>query len=446
MSCFGRVIALVLTLFACISPVLAEGIADKYERYTTPPDPRQWKLGRDGNGGFSARPTVKVAKEAAGEMVFNCTLGGVEANSNGKKRCDPVKAASNMFGDYLKLEAGAELNYWQPSMNGFSIVNYETMGFQGYNFSAAMGLLRGAPILTVSYHAPFDGASRQRELMRAGNESSAMGMEQFKAALNFTQYIGKGVDAFIDKDKYKLSSYFLKTLGSFKPEYKFQSFFGEATAKDAIAIVGAGATRQGNVLNSGVTALNPGQTLSFRTTFETVRASIDVLAGAYSKDNHNGNLSVRLGYFDTKYRRPTVNGHPGVNYFTCGTCGAGSRYLLFDTAFRSRGFGMDADFRGEGADWSGNFGVGLDIGIDNSVKVAASSIDLYPKGISYIGTNLRAGLNYTYFRFGTVVSAFVGFDVEVASHAWTTGSSAAGKLYGDSDTNERISIKTGIRF
>ncbi|KIL98206.1 hypothetical protein CCC_01267 [Paramagnetospirillum magnetotacticum MS-1] len=448
MSYCRGVAVFAVALITGISSALAEGAVDKLDRYTTPPEPRQWKFGEDGGGGFHTKPSADKVRNTAKDCAAQIASDVVASNASGQTKdgCAPFKSLQSLWGPFLKLDAGAEANFWQPNASGIRIVDYDTTGFKGYSLSASFGLMDGAPILSASYRAPFDGTSRQRELMRAGGTSSPTGMEQFNVALEMTKHMGLAADWLFGPAKSGFGPYLFRTIGSFKPSYQFQHFFGLAQAHSNIAIIGAGATQQGNILTGGVTALNPGQAMSFRTNFESVRASVDLLAGSVPKKTDGTDASFRIGYFDTKYRRPTVNGHAGADYFVCNTCGAGWRYYLFDTTFRSRGMMLDAEFSGKGQQWSAYFGAGIDIGIDNDVRVTNSSINLYPRGISYFGSRLRAGYQYDFLGKDEIAGIFLRLDGEIASHAWVSEGSIMGRLYGDSDMNERISASLGIRF
>ncbi len=107
---------------------------------------------------------------------------------------------------------------------------------------------------------------------------------------------------------------------------------------------------------------------------------------------------------------------------------------------------IDVDMTGKGQKWSLNLGAGLDIGIDNDVRVTKSTINLYPNGISYFGSRLRGTYQYDFFGKDDIAGVFVRLDAEVVSHAWVSKGSFLGRFYGDSDMNERISASVGIRF
>lgn len=433
MGALEKLIASGIAIIAGISPALALDVP-------SPPQPRQWNFGTKGDGkaGFVS-PNTKDAAIRIGKCAMDISDASKSA-TDADQPCSIIEALTSSIIPFLTLDASLQTNFWQPDVNGFEIVDYDTTGFKGYKLEGKVGLMWNHPVIQAKYEAPFEGASRQRDLLRPEIGKTQMGMEEIKLAGELASFLGPAFDSRFRDEKYNWPGVLVHTLGSFKAEYKYQSFFGSAKANNDIAIVGAGASRQGNVLTGGVTPLNPGQAVAFRTDFETVRGSIDLLAGVEGTRKPNSEVGLRVGYFDTRYRRPTVNGHPGIQYFICSTCGPNRRYLLFDTTFQSRGLMLGFNADGRSKEWEGGIGGGLDIGIDNDVKVTASAIDLYPKGVNYVGGSLSAYLRYKFYNEGRH-HAFLAGEAEISSHSWY-----AGKFKGDADLTEKLALKLGFHF
>jgi len=380
-----------------------------------------------------------------GQYTLDGAQYDVDNNKNNKKDPDELKNQPSLYdnlGLNVNFETGTEFNFWQPKNSGLEIVDYDTTGFMGYYVFGQVGVLPGSPIVTIKYSAPFEGTSTQKELLRIDEKKQKSGYEDFLIRFGLGSIVNELIAANNQSGHPEFFRSLSRFLGSFEPSYNAQHFFGNVKAYQPIAVVGPGTVQTGSVLSGGISPLNPGEHLSFRTSFEMYRAMFDLTADQ-NKDPQKEDYWVKIGYFDINYRRPTVNGAPGASYFRCQTCGSGSRYLLFDTTFKSQGVGLD--FYNSASQKLANgdrlktwLGGNFDFGIDSSVSVEGSDINLYPKGVNYIGMGLRGGLRY---NFDKMLSGFyAGFEGEVDSHNWN---SVRTQFLKDNDWREKIFIRVG---
>jgi hypothetical protein len=384
------------------------------------------------------RPAPNALKDGLKKSALECVT----------KDCTAGKIVGNLvnsaFSPFFKFDGGTQFNFWQPASTGITVMDYDTVGYQGFTTSVEGGLSPGHPLFRVSYSAPFDGASHQRELLEVKDKRTPAGFEKLRIWADLGGVAKEVLGSPVDEKTNDLIWYNAigHLLASFRPDYTHQSFFGSIKANRPIALIGPGTTVQGRTLTGGITTVDPPQSVSFRTDFETWRASVD-LASLNPSSPH----SFRIGGFQTTYRRPTANGAPGANSYSCNGCAGGWREFIFDTTFRSRGLGLaygfeQTDKEKDGANsFNMKFGLTFDIGISSRVTVADTDIGLYPGGVKYTGVGLTLGLDW--YRPDWIPGLFFGLSGELDAHSWQ----AEKLLYlKDADTREQVSARIGIHL
>lgn len=350
----------------------------------------------------------------------------------------------------LLVSADVEANYWQVSFDTDSqvtpVVEYDTEGFMGYALSAGVGFSSRQPLFLVQYRAPFDGSSRQKELLKASSGAEASGMQETKLTLD----VLRAVPALAERAGLKgdLVRYAGNVVGSLGVNYEQSHFFGSARALRNSLLVENGAYVDGNTLRGSLSPLDAGRELSYRTTFERYEITSDILTLLGRSYDDDGGAELRIGYYNLSYRRPTDNHHMQTKFYNCGGCATGSRYYIIDADFVSEGVTVSGKLWGRPKDKDANSAwkkdlmltARVDYGLDDSIGIHDSNVSLYrDEDIGHVSVALGGNMGLTY-PIDERKEFFVRVSGQLERHMW------GDRLVNDTDALYRIGAKVGMTF
>ncbi|MBF0325703.1 MAG: hypothetical protein HQL42_11630 [Alphaproteobacteria bacterium] len=317
----------------------------------------------------------------------------------------------------MTADGGYEVDYWQPSFNSGNDapISYDTEGLSAYVLYVGLGLQPKESLVSLKWARPPEGASRQSELLREASSDSPGGFEELQIATKLGALVRKSLGDDGLGGGAGFGRYAYRVATSLDTTYSHHSFFGSARANRPAAVAGSGSTIIGDTISGNISPLNQGANLNFRTRFESWRGSVNLIHDAKNE------IEFRVGYFDTRYRRPTNSYENGVRYFQCSSCGVGRRYVVVDTDYSSKGLSLDIQqtLGKAGNGWSFTYGYGMDVGLKSDVKIHGSNVNLYDDEAYYNGLNIRGAIEYS----GEVMkhmNSFIRLDGRLETHSWGT--------------------------
>lgn len=399
------------------------------------------------------RPLIGGAVVVASLSVMEAAAAR-DADTTNSMVLSPSPPVSGLNSIPVFVEATTEANWWTPSFSqsqqAHPLVDYATEGFLGYSVEAGIGLNARQPLIHFGYSAPFNGTSRQKELLRLrnGRASEPEGMEEYLIDGRVLQAVPAIYERIVDNPNATIKSV-LGVVSAVGGSYERRHFFGSASALENMLYVSQGAYISGTTLKGPLSPLNKGDSLSYRTTFQRYAVTLDLARVLELEVTEKKGKELKVGYFRTTYRRPTENSDLQTKFYDCGGCATGWRFYLLDADFRSEGLAMEArmwDRSSETRPGSWGFDTDLtgriDIGMKDSINIHGTDISLYGnKAVSHVSAGIGGNLGTSY-KISSQKEFYAGIYGSFDAHFWDSD----GNGLSDKDVIYQLGLRAGLRF
>lgn len=227
------------------------------------------------------------------------------------------------LGMFFYLSSDYQYSIWIPDKRDSiddPILNYDTEGFHQIRLMSIFGL-RNEDMFTFTYEGPFSKSFRQKEMFRA-NVAEEQGLEKYTGSLILYPLI-----CYLLYENDTQLAKFISWLFTFKVRYSKELYFGNIKSDMDFYYVPLNLEyNQDNFENLDIPFVQRGAAYSFKSQFENLEASFGF--GVFS-DEQGRNHEVRIGYFSSKWNRPS-------DYYRQYT--VEDIPIIFGTEYKAKGF------------------------------------------------------------------------------------------------------------